>query len=168
MRIISIITAFLLFSMLSGGSARAACVFDGRSHWEIGDYLYLEQSNHFHVQITAYRDPANPNIFSGQAQSSGWFNITPGSVSGFTFRVQFQIYWFGGETGEYRGQIADNGMVYWGETHDLRNPPTTASWYSTLPMWCRPDNPPRESRRRAPVRREPGSRRRTRAFAGTF
>jgi hypothetical protein len=151
MRIISIITAVLLFSMLSGGSARAVdCIFDGRSHWEIGDYLYFEQSNGFHVQMTVYRSPANPTFFTGQAIA--WSKSAPrgneplrGAVSGFTLdhRIQFSIYW-GPRSGdgEYMGLIHHNGMAF-GETHQFGNWSSAASWTATLPMQCRPDNPRR-------------------------
>jgi hypothetical protein len=130
-------TVLFVLATLPASTGNAACVFDGRSHWEIGEYLYFEQSNRIHVQITAYRDPKNPGHFSGQAfYRVGGQNIV-GAVAGWALRdnIQFNIFWQTRNRGMYTGRIGDNGIAH-GDTYDMNHPSSRATWLATLQMRC--------------------------------
>lgn len=123
--------------------AQAACKY------EFPGSFTLNQSNGFRVEISAI---TGQNA-SGKAVS---FNnrqqvTDAGDVTGFVNGndVTLTVGWNGGAVGRYNGTVRGNGTVA-GQTQDLANPSSTASWESVTALTCAAEAPAPPAAKPAP------------------
>ena len=99
-----------------------------------GGRFLINQSNGYTLELS------NPTGDSADSRALAWNGSGPelygrsyGGINGY--KISFDVQWTNGSIGAYRGGVNLGGFAN-GDTQDLKNPDSTASWEAPNPLRC--------------------------------